>query len=73
MAPEDHCSVRSRHKTVRIQYAVCADNVGAARRELLRRPAGQHVDGYEIEDVVAATGRRSRAADFPDDCVVLLT
>ena len=33
------------HKTVRIQYAVCADNVGAARRELLRRFTEQHVDG----------------------------
>lgn len=47
------------HKTVRIQYAVCADNVGAARRQLLRRFTEQHADGYEIENVVAATGQEA--------------
>jgi hypothetical protein len=47
------------HKTVRIQYAVCADNVGSARRELLRRFTEQHVDGYEIENVVAVTGQEA--------------
>jgi hypothetical protein len=60
------------HKTVRIQYAVCADNVAAARRELLRRFTEQHVDGYEIENVVAATGQEAAWLNLPDDCVVLL-
>ena len=32
------------HKTVRIQYAVCADNVAAAKRELLRRFTEQQVN-----------------------------
>jgi hypothetical protein len=41
------------HKTVRIQYAVCAHNVAAAKRELLRRFTEQQVNGYEIEYVVA--------------------
>jgi len=47
------------HKTVRIQYAVCADNVTAAKRELLRRFTEQQMNGYEIEYVVEP---RSRAA-----------
>ena len=58
------------HKTVRIQYAVCADNVAAARRELLRRFTEQHVDGYEIENVVAC--QEAARLNLPDDCVVLL-
>ena len=37
MALQNHCWYVQEHKTVRIQYAVCADNVGAARRQLLRR------------------------------------
>ena len=60
------------HKTVRIQYAVCADNVGAAKRQLLRRFTEQHADGYEIENVVAATGQEAARLNLPDDCVVLL-
>jgi hypothetical protein len=51
---------------------VCADNVGAARRQLLRRFTEQHVDGYEIENVVAATGQEAARLNLPDDCVVLL-
>ena len=60
------------HKTVRIQYAVCADNVASATQELLRRFTEQHVDGYEIENVVAVTGQEAARLNLPDDCVVLL-
>jgi hypothetical protein len=45
--------------TVRVQYAVCADNYRAAKRELIRRLAQQEVEGYVIEQVVAATGREA--------------
>ena len=34
-------------------------NVGAARRQLLRRFTEQHADGYEIEKVVTATGQEA--------------
>ena len=60
------------HKTLRIQYAVCADNVAAAQRELLRRFNEQQLNGYEIESVVAATGQEAARLNLPDDCVVLL-
>ena len=60
------------HKTVRIQYAVCADNVAAAKRELLLRFTEQHMNGYEIEYVVAASGQEAARLNLPDDCVVLL-
>jgi hypothetical protein len=60
------------HKTVRIQYAVCADNVAAAKRKLLRRFTEQQVNGYEIEYVVAASGHEAARLNLPDDCVVLL-
>ena len=60
------------HKTVRIQYAVCADNVTAAKRELLRRFTEQQMNGYEIEYVVAASGQEAARLNLPDDCVVLL-
>src|ERR1700689_377768 len=56
-----------KHKPVRIQYAVCDDNVGAARRQLLRRFTEQHADGYEIENVVAATGQEAAWLNLPDD------
>ena len=50
------------HKTVRIQYAVCADDVTAAKRELLRRFTEQQMNGYEIEYVVAASGQEAARA-----------
>ena len=60
------------HKTVRIQYAVCADNVAAARSELLRRFTEQQLNGYEIEYVVAATGQEAARLNLADNCVVLM-
>ena len=60
------------HKTVRIQYAVCAHNVAAAKRELLRRFTERQVNGYEIEYVVAASGQEAARLNLPDDCIVLL-
>ena len=60
------------HKTVRIQYAVCADNIAAAKGQLLRRFTEQQLNGYEIEYVVAATGQEAARLNLPDDCVVLL-
>jgi len=57
------------HKTVRIQYAVCADNV---KRELLRRFTEQQMNGYDIEYVVAASGHEAARLNLPDDCIVLL-
>ena len=59
------------HKTVRIQYAVCADNVGAARRELLRRFTNSMSTDMKLK-VVAATGQEAARLNLPDDCVVLL-
>jgi hypothetical protein len=32
----------------------------------------RHADGYEIENVVAATGQEAARLNLPDDCVVLL-
>jgi hypothetical protein len=61
------------HKTVRIRYAVCADNVAAAKRELLRRFIEQQMNEYEIEYVVAATGQEAARFNLPDDCIGLLT
>ena len=60
------------YKTVRIQYAVCADNVAAAKRGLLRRFTEQQMNGYEIEYVVAASGQEAAQLNLPDDCIVLL-
>jgi len=60
------------HKTVRIQYAVCADNVAAAKRALLQSFTEQQTNGYEIEYVVAATDQEAARLNLPDDCVVLL-
>jgi hypothetical protein len=60
------------YKTVRIQYAVCADNVAAAKRGLLRRFTEQQMNGYEIEYVVAASGQEAAQLDLPDDSIVLL-
>jgi hypothetical protein len=47
-------------------------NVGAGRRQLLRRFTEQHADGYEIENVVTATGQEAARLNLPEDCVVLL-
>jgi hypothetical protein len=60
------------HKIVRIQYAVCADNVAAAKRALLQRFTEQQTSGYEIEYVVAATGKEAAQLNLSDDGVVLL-
>jgi 2-methylcitrate dehydratase PrpD len=60
------------HKTVRIQYAVCADNVAAAKRALSRRLTEQQANGYEIENVVAATGQEAARLNLADDGVVVL-
>jgi hypothetical protein len=60
------------HKTVRIQYAVCAENVAAAKRGPLRRFTEQQMNGYEIEYVVAASGQEAARLNLPDDCIVLL-
>jgi hypothetical protein len=59
--------------TVRVQYAVCADNYRAAKQELMRRLAQQEVEGYVIEQVVAATGREAAQLNLPDGCVIRLT
>ena len=53
------------HKTVGIQYAVCVDNVAAAKRELLRRFTEQQVNGYEIEYAVAASGHEAARLNLP--------
>ena len=58
------------HKTVRIQYAVCADNVAAAKRELLRRFTEQQVNGLKL-NTCGCFGPRQRRLNLPDDCVVL--
>ena len=71
MALQNHCSVRSRTQNRSYSVRCVADNVGAARRELLRRFTEQHVDGYEIE-TSAATGQEAARLNLPDDCVVLL-
>ena len=60
------------YKTVRIQYAVCADNVAAAKRGLLRRFTEQQMNGYEIEYVKAASGQEAAQLNLPDDSIVLL-
>jgi hypothetical protein len=57
---------------IRVQYAVCADSISAAKDQLLRRFADQGVEGYDVEHIVAATGQEAAQLNLPDDCCVLL-
>ena len=59
-------------RTVRVQYAVCADSASAAKQEILRRFADEGVEGYAVEQVIAATGQEAAQLHLPDGCVVLL-
>ena len=58
--------------TVRVQYAVCADNFRAAQQELIRKLGDQEGAGYVIEQVEAVTGREAAQLNLPDGGVVLL-
>jgi hypothetical protein len=53
-----------------IEYA--AASAAAAKAELERRLLGQEVFGYQIENVVAATGAEAAQLNLPDGCVMLL-
>jgi hypothetical protein len=58
--------------TVRVQYAVCADNFRAAQKELMRRLGDQEGAGYVVEQVEAVTGREAAQLNLPDGGVILL-
>ena len=53
-------------QTKRLQYAVSAASAAAAKAELERRLLGQEVFGYQIENVVAATGAEAAQLNLPD-------
>jgi hypothetical protein len=57
---------------IRVQYAVCADSISEAKEQLLRRFADQGVEGYDVEQIVAATGQEAAQLKLPDGCCVLL-
>ena len=59
-------------QTKRLQYAVSAASAAAAKAELERRLLGQEVFGYQIENVVAATGAEAAQLNLPDGCVMFL-
>jgi hypothetical protein len=58
--------------TVRVQYAVCADNFRAAQQELMRKLGEKEGAGFVIEQVEAVTGREAAQLYLPDGGVVLL-
>jgi hypothetical protein len=64
--------VKNEQHTVRLQYAVAAESASQAKTELQRRFLQQEVFGYQIEDVVAATGIEAAQLNLPAGCVVLL-
>ena len=64
--------VSNDRQTRRLQYAVSAASAAAAKAELERRLLGQEVFGYQIENVVAATGAEAAQLNLPDGCVMLL-
>jgi hypothetical protein len=57
---------------IRVEYAVCADSISAAKEQLLRRFADQGVEGYDVEQIVAATRQEAAQLNLPDGCCVLL-
>jgi hypothetical protein len=58
--------------TVRVQYAVCADNFREAQQQLIRRLGEKEGAGFVIEQVEAVTGREAAQLNLPDGGMVLL-
>ena len=57
---------------VRVQYAVCADNVRAARHELMRELRRPKARATSLNRWEALTGREAAQLNLPDGGVVLL-
>jgi hypothetical protein len=57
---------------VRVEYAVAAVDMSAAKTELERRFLDLEVDGYSIERIIEATTLQARMLKLPPRCVMLL-